>query len=193
MKKSIGTYLEEQVESGAISENQATYYYDRNHNIQWVGRAAYCPVYLDHCELKKAEIVGNELRVYEGRPEELTENKAEYAAAEETKEDTMKFVSDEITYFMVRKAEEKAVINNVKAYGIHSAIIFSVYTPDEAAKEFGITEPHYFVTRISTYGKAYCGIRNTKNKASFEVSKEFGRRIYKEVCTTKRFDYESCD
>ena len=87
MKKSIGTYLEEQVESGAISENQVTYYYDRNRNIQWVGRAAYCPVYLDRCELKKAEIVGNELRVYEGRPEELTENKAEYAAAEETKED----------------------------------------------------------------------------------------------------------
>ena len=77
MKKSIGTYLEEQVESGAISENQVTYYYDRNRNIQWVGRAAYCPVYLDRCELKKAEIVGNELRVYEGRPEELTENKAE--------------------------------------------------------------------------------------------------------------------
>lgn len=180
MKKSIGAYLEEQVESGAISENQVTYYYDRNRNIKWVGRAAYCPVYLDHCELKKAEIVGTELRVYEGHQEEA-------------KEETMKFVSDEITYFMVRSAEEKAIINHVKAYGIHSAIIFSVYTPDKAAKEFGITEPHYFVTRISTYGKDYCGIRNTKNKASFEVSKEFGRKIYKEVFATKRFDYESCE
>lgn len=187
MKKSIGTYLEEQVESGAISENQVTYYYDRNRNIQWVGRAAYCPVYLDHCELKKAEIAGNELRVYEGCPEEATEKE------EEAKEDTMKFVSDEIAYFMVRSAEEKAVINHVKAYGIHSAIIFSVYTPGETAKEFGITEPHYFVTRISTYGKAYCGIRNTKNKASFEVSKEFGRRIYKEVLATKTFDYKCND
>ena len=108
-------------------------------------------------------------------------------------EETIKHVSDEITYFMVRNAEKKAVINNVKAYGIHSAIVFSVYTPDDAAKEFGVTEPHYFVTRVSTYGRAYDGIGNTKNKASFEVSKELGRRIYKEVRATKTFDYKSCD
>ncbi|MBQ2173820.1 MAG: hypothetical protein II453_01720 [Alphaproteobacteria bacterium] len=102
----------------------------------------------------------------------------------------MKPVTTEIEYFMVRKAECKAVISHVKAYGIHSAIIFTIFTPDEAAKEFGITEKHYFITRISTYGQAYDGIGNTKNKASFEVTKEEGNQIYKEVKARQTFNYD---
>ena len=103
---------------------------------------------------------------------------------------TMKPVTTEIEYYMVRKAECKAVISHVKANEIHSAIVFSTFTPDETAKEFGITETHYFITRISTYGRDYNEWSgNTKNKCSFEVTKDEGNRIYQEVKLSKAFKY----
>lgn len=65
MKKTIGMYIDEQIENGAIAETQVVVYYDKNRNIRWIGKAGYSPIYLDHCELEKAEQVGQELRVYE--------------------------------------------------------------------------------------------------------------------------------
>ena len=73
MKKTIGMYIDEQIENGVIAEIQVVVYYDRNRNIQWTGKAGYPPIYLDHCELEKAEQVGQELRVYEGTTEEAKE------------------------------------------------------------------------------------------------------------------------
>ncbi len=59
MIKTIGHFLE------SVSGNQVVCYYDRNNNIQWVGKAGSYPIFLDWCVLKSYEYVGHELRVYQ--------------------------------------------------------------------------------------------------------------------------------
>lgn len=63
MKSTVGRFLDESIENGTISENQTVYFYDKNNNIAWVGRAGYSPLYLDRHELENYEFVGNELRI----------------------------------------------------------------------------------------------------------------------------------
>lgn len=65
LKDSVGQYLEKAVESGEIDEKQVVAFYDKNNNIDWIGKAGYAPIYLDWVELKSKRFVGNELRINE--------------------------------------------------------------------------------------------------------------------------------
>ncbi len=72
LKDSVGQYLENAIESGEIDEKQVVAFYDKNNNIDWIGKAGYAPIYLDWVELKSKRFVGNELRINE---REVTESK----------------------------------------------------------------------------------------------------------------------
>ena len=76
LKDSVGQYLEKAVESGEIDEKQIVAFYDKNNNIDWIGKAGYAPIYLDWVELKSKRFVGNELRINE---REVTESKRKVA------------------------------------------------------------------------------------------------------------------
>lgn len=65
MKMTVGRFLEQGIENGTIAEDQPVFYYDKNNNIGWVGKAAYAPIYLDHVKLTNHQVVGNELRINE--------------------------------------------------------------------------------------------------------------------------------
>jgi len=57
----IGKFLEN------VEENQVVVIYDKNHNINWIGKAGYAPIYTDHMEYKNSYVCGNELRINEIR------------------------------------------------------------------------------------------------------------------------------
>lgn len=63
MKMTVGRFLEQGIEDGTIAENQPVFFYGKNNNIYWVGKAAYAPYYFGHIELQSHQIVGNELRI----------------------------------------------------------------------------------------------------------------------------------
>lgn len=69
MGTTIGKYIEAGLERGKIANNQIVVYYDKNGNIQFIGKAEFTPVYLDRVPLDRIENVGNEMRVYEKRGE----------------------------------------------------------------------------------------------------------------------------
>ena len=114
----------------------------------------------------------------------------------------MRLLHGDLDYLMLRQSEIVKVINHVKANGYHSAVVFKKFTAteefaEEANAEFArygesvAAGEHYFITVVSTYGKAYNYnySENTKYKDTFEVSKDEGNRIYIEVMKTKTITY----
>lgn len=66
MKATVGRQIEEMLEKGEIQANQVCVFFDKNNNINWLGKAEFAPIYLDWETLYKMEYVGNELRFNEG-------------------------------------------------------------------------------------------------------------------------------
>jgi hypothetical protein len=89
MRTSINTWLEKSLESGMISEQQIIVVYDKNNNIEYLGKADFAPLTLWD-DFKTAVVVGNELHInerqYETTEQETTEQ--ETTEQETTEQET---------------------------------------------------------------------------------------------------------
>lgn len=65
----VGTFIANCIINGFIQEDQVVYYYNKNNNLEWVGKAAFAPIYLDYIELDNYKFVGCELRINESELE----------------------------------------------------------------------------------------------------------------------------
>ena len=71
MKINVINWIISKIESGEIEEDQIVVVYDKNNNIEYLGKAEFAPLSLWD-EFKTATIVDNELRINERQPERAT-------------------------------------------------------------------------------------------------------------------------
>jgi len=64
MKTNVTNWIIDNIENGKLDENQVIVVYDKNNNIEYLGKAQFAPLNLWE-EFKTAEIVGHELRINE--------------------------------------------------------------------------------------------------------------------------------
>lgn len=62
MNMTISAWLERKIENGSIKEDQIIACYNDKHNLEYLGKAGFAPVAL-WWEFKRAELIGNELRI----------------------------------------------------------------------------------------------------------------------------------
>lgn len=95
--------------------------------------------------------------------------------------------TDEV-YRRAIKDEPRAVINHVRYNGYDNAVLFVKYSAGPEFAEVGLEGDHYFITVIATYGRNWDGSYNTKHQATFEVGKEEGNELFKQIKNTKTFE-----
>lgn len=71
MKVNVINWLMSQIEAGKLDENQVIAVYDKNNNVEYLGKAGFAPLCLWE-EFKTATMVGNELRINERQVEKST-------------------------------------------------------------------------------------------------------------------------
>ena len=71
MKVNVINWILSQIEAGKLDENQVVAVYDKNNNVEYLGKAGFAPLCLWD-EFKTAKMVGNELRINERQVEKST-------------------------------------------------------------------------------------------------------------------------
>lgn len=80
-------WLEKKLENGEIAEEQIIVIYNKNHNIEFIGKAGFAPIALWD-EVKTVETVGNELRINEEATRTVAESTEETIVKEAAIEET---------------------------------------------------------------------------------------------------------
>ena len=135
MNTNVTNWIIDNIENGKLDENQVVVVYDKNNNIEYLGKAQFAPLNLWD-EFKTAEIVGNELRINE---RQTSIKKPHIVALQIVNERIIKTA----TGFKVDK--EHYLIRAQMSDTLNWEIIFSFPNNEKGLKE-AVNRAHYIAT-----------------------------------------------